>query len=62
MNKATFGFVFFTVFWFSCSSINVSTEPSKEANLELLAMLDSRVEVKLAGRDCALVNFRRSRL
>ena len=35
-------------------------EPSKEANLEL-AMLDSRVGVKLAGRDCALVNFRRSR-
>ena len=36
-------------------------EPSKEANLEL-AMLDSRVGVKLAGRDCVLVNFRRSRL
>ena len=36
-------------------------EPSKEANLEL-PMLDSRVGVKLAGHDCALVNFRRSRL
>ena len=34
-------------------------EPSKEANLEL-AMLDSRVGVKLAGYDCALVNFLRS--
>ena len=45
----------------SCSSINVSTEPSKEANLEL-AMLDSRVGVKLAGRDCTQVNFRRLRL
>ena len=31
------------------------------SNLEL-AMLDSRVEVKLASRDCALVDFRRSRL
>ena len=36
-------------------------EPSKEANLEL-AVLDSRVRVKLTGHDCALVNFRRSRL
>ena len=34
-------------------------EPSKEANLGL-AMLDSRVGVKLAGRDYALVNFRHS--
>ena len=41
MNKATSRFVFFTVFWFSCSSVNVSMEPSKEASLEL-AMLDSR--------------------
>ena len=30
--KATPRFVFFTVFWFSCSSINVSMEHSKEAN------------------------------
>ena len=61
VNKATSRFVFFTVFWFSCSSIKVLMEPSKEANLEL-AMLDSRVGAKLAGHDCALVNFRRSRL
>ena len=30
---ATSHFVLFTVFWFSCSSINVSMKPSKEANL-----------------------------
>ena len=36
-------------------------ELSKKANLEL-TMLDSRVGVKLAGRDCAVVNFRRWRL
>ena len=59
--KATSHFVFFTVFWISCSSINVSMEPSKEANLEL-ATLDSRLGVKLAGHDCALVNFLRSRV
>ena len=41
MNKATSRFVFFTVFWFSCSSLNVSMEPSKGAKIEL-AMLDSR--------------------
>ena len=35
-------------------------EIPKEANLEL-AMLDSRAGVKLAGLDCALVNFHRSR-
>ena len=60
VKKATSRFVFLTVFWFWCSSVNISIEPSKEANLEL-AMLDPRIGVKLAGCDCPLVNFRRSR-
>ena len=61
VNKATSRFVFFTVSWFSCSSINVSMQPSKEANLEL-TMLDSRVGVNFVGCNCALLNFRHSRL
>ena len=67
VNKATFRFVLFSVFWFCCSARNDSMEPSKDPNLELVsAMLEEKA---VFGRNrnhiirfCSLVSFRRSHL
>ena len=62
VNKATSRLVFFTVFWFSCSSIiNVSMEPSKEANLEVALHVGFRRRSETRKPRLSTSKFRRSR-